>query len=159
MSPTDPPNLPRGWPCGTETVLLAEDDAAVRDLVRFVLAGCGYAVVVAADGWEAELAAAGLDGPLDLLVTDVVMPGLFGPELARRVTARHPAVKVLYLSGFPDATLPAGAEVLPKPFRQVGLAGTVRAILDGTAGSRCGRPHRGGFLPPFLPDCYRHLLL
>jgi CheY-like chemotaxis protein len=128
----DPHPLPRG----TETVLLAEDEGALRALARHVLEGCGYTVREAADGREALAAAAGHAGPIHLLVSDVVMPHLGGRELAERLTAARPGCKVLFLSGYTDdAVVHHGVRAaefafLQKPFTPAALARKVREVLD-----------------------------
>ncbi|MBN9121225.1 MAG: response regulator, partial [Planctomycetes bacterium] len=124
-------------PRGTETVLLAEDEGAVRALTRHVLAGCGYAVLEAADGEEAARVAERHAGRIDLLVTDVVMPGIGGRAVAARVAGLHPGAKVLYLSGYTDdaivrhGVLHEDAHFLQKPFSPYALAHKVREVLDG----------------------------
>ena len=131
-------------PRGTETVLLAEDDDGVRALTRYILAGCGYAVLEAADGEEAVRVAAAHAGPIDLLVTDVVMPGAGGRFTAELVAARHPGVRVLFVSGYTDdavirhGVLREGVDFLQKPFSPVALAAKVREVLD--APRRTARP-------------------
>src|SRR5205085_1512085 len=89
-------------PRGTETVLLVEDEDGVRALARYVLAGCGYTVLEAADGDEAARVAAGHAGRVHLLISDVVMPGAGGQAVAEQVAGRHPGVKVLFVSGYTD---------------------------------------------------------
>jgi CheY-like chemotaxis protein len=125
-------------PRGTETVLLVEDEDAVRALGRRVLAGCGYAVVEARDGAAAVRAVADHPGPIHLLVTDVVMPGgLGGRQVAEAVLARHPGAAVLYTSGYTaDAVVRHGVEqasahFLQKPFDPPALAHKVREVIDG----------------------------
>jgi two-component system cell cycle sensor histidine kinase/response regulator CckA len=124
-------------PRGTETVLLTEDEAAVRSLARRVLAGCGYTVLEAADGDEAARVAAEYGRPIDLLVTDVVMPGLGGRAVAKRVAESHPSVRVLFISGYTDdavirhGVLTEGVNYLQKPFTPTALAHKVREVLDG----------------------------
>ncbi len=119
---------------GSETVLLVEDEAAVRSLVRSMLRARGYSVLEASSGEDAlERYGNGLDG-IDLLLTDVVMPGMNGRVLAERLTARRPALKVLFMSGYTeDAVLGAGARdvhFLQKPFTTDGLRAKVRQTLD-----------------------------
>jgi CheY-like chemotaxis protein len=127
------PGLP---PRGAETVLVAEDDPGVRALTCQVLRDAGYEVVEAGDGEEAVRAAAARPGPLHLLVTDVVMPGMSGRELAEAIAARHPEVRVLYLSGYTDdAVVRHGiqekqAAFLQKPFTPASFAQSVRGVLD-----------------------------
>ena len=121
---------------GSETILLAEDDPMVRDLAIRVLEGLGYRVLVGKDGSEALAVADGLRERIHLLLTDVVMPGLSGPELAQRLTSERPGLAVLYVSGYaPDSAalaeaLRSGAAFLPKPYNPADLAREVRATLD-----------------------------
>ncbi|HEX8851011.1 MAG TPA: ATP-binding protein [Gemmatimonadaceae bacterium] len=122
-------------PRGTETVLLVEDEATVRDLAERALRTQGYAVLVAENGAAALDIARGVPGVIDLLVTDVVMPGMSGPMLVTRLAALHPAIRVLYVSGYADDTIasyrldPTSA-FLAKPFTPVSLAWKVREVLD-----------------------------
>jgi two-component system, cell cycle sensor histidine kinase and response regulator CckA len=121
---------------GHETILLVEDEADVRRLVRNVLEDYGYTVLEAKNGEDA-LRVAQTTQPLDLVLTDIVMPELGGGELVRELRARRSNVKVLYMSGYPaDALassheLEAGANLLPKPFTPDQLAWSVRRVLDG----------------------------
>ncbi|HEY1191057.1 MAG TPA: EAL domain-containing protein [Gemmata sp.] len=125
-------------PRGTETVLVAEDDDAVRRLARLALEAQGYTVLEASWGTEAAEVAAAAPGPIHLLVTDVVMPGLSGQEVADSVRARHPNVRVLYSSGYTDDAvvrygIPEAADsFLQKPYSPLALVRKVRDILDGT---------------------------
>jgi len=141
---TDPAEGSRSHPVlrlggGSETVVLAEDDDDVREFARRVLERAGYAVLEAADGAAALALVERHGGPIHALVTDVVMPGLGGRELAARVAARRPGVKVLYLSGYtPDAVLRDGVEAaavayLQKPFTPAALVAKVREVLDAPA--------------------------
>ena len=122
---------------GGETILLVEDDMAVRELSHRVLSGLGYALLPACDGREAQDLAAMHDGEIDLLLTDVVMPRGSGLHLADELTARHPQLKVLFMSGYSgDALGEFGltitkAPLLSKPFQPLDLAHKVRAVLDG----------------------------
>lgn len=121
---------------GTETVLLVEDEEAVRRLARRVLESVGYEVLVAANSVEAvELFER--EGPRTrILITDVVMPGHSGPDLAAELTRRRPDLKVLYMSGYTDTTivqrgiLNPGTSFLQKPFTPDALARKVREVLD-----------------------------
>ena len=124
---------------GTETVLVVEDEPAVRELTRQVLRLHGYDVLDAANGGEAMAVAAAHDGPIHLLVTDVVMPGMTGPELAAKLHVARPETGVLFLSGYTShavvrgGMLREGTDFLQKPFTPTDLASTVRAILDRRA--------------------------
>jgi PAS domain S-box-containing protein len=126
-------------PRGTETVLLAEDEESVRKFTRLTLETHGYAVLEGGSGGEALAAAVAHGGPVHLLVTDVVMPGMGGRELAEALRARHPGLRVLYVSGYTDdavvrhGIVEATDAFLQKPFSPLALARKVRAILDGTA--------------------------
>jgi CheY-like chemotaxis protein len=122
-------------PRGTETVLLAEDDAHVRAAAGRALREVGYTVLEAADGEEALARAAGAQR-LDVVVTDVVMPRLGGPALAARLRAALPSVRILFVSGYTEdglleRTLGEGvSEILWKPFTAASLARRVRDLLD-----------------------------
>ena len=123
---------------GTETVLVVEDEEPVRHIARVALEARGYHVVAASTG--AEGLALADDTEVDLLLTDVVMPGMSGREVATALLAKYPSVKVLYMSGyFDDAHVraqlaEAQASVLQKPFTPRALAAKVRQVLDGVAG-------------------------
>lgn len=125
------------WPRGSETVLLVEDEASLRSLVRECLEGSGYAVIEARHAGHALEIAEGHAAPIDLLMTDVVMPGMSGRELARRLTVSHPSMKVLYMSGYTDdavvlhGVLAADVAFLQKPFTGEALARKLREVLDG----------------------------
>jgi two-component system, cell cycle sensor histidine kinase and response regulator CckA len=121
---------------GRETVLLVEDEDAVRSLARRVLQRSGYTVLEAKDGEEALEIAARQNGGIDLLVTDVVMPRLGGRVLADRLMAQNPALRVLFMSGYTDDAVlrhgdPAtGSHFLQKPFTPGALSASARAALD-----------------------------
>ena len=121
---------------GTETVLVVEDEPAVLTLSRRALEAHGYVVLAASDAAAAMRIVERHGGTIHLLVTDVVMPGLSGRELADRLTSRRPGIRVLYMSGYPgDAVvqhgaLPLGSAFLQKPFSADGLARKVRDVLD-----------------------------
>jgi two-component system, cell cycle sensor histidine kinase and response regulator CckA len=123
-------------PRGRETILLAEDEESVRALSRYVLRECGYAVLEAADGEEALEVCARENGAIHLLVSDVVMPGMGGRQLAARLLTLRPEMRVLYLSGYADdavirhGVLEAEVNFLQKPFSAVALASKVREVLD-----------------------------
>jgi len=99
-------------------ILLAEDDDSLRGFLARALERAGYDVTACADGDEA---AAVLDEPWDLLLTDIVMPGLDGIEVARQAAAKHPGLRIMFITGFAAVALaagesaPAGAKVLSKP--------------------------------------------
>jgi len=126
-------------PLGTETVLLVEDDAPVRATARRILEGRGYRVLEAASGSAAlEVAGRGAE-PIHLLMTDVVMPGMSGPEVVERMRALRPGIRVLYASGYTDdaiaryGVLAPGVLLLEKPFTMEGVARKVREALDTVA--------------------------
>jgi PAS domain S-box-containing protein len=121
---------------GDETILLVEDDELVRGLAKTVLARKGYVIIEAPDADEALRAVAEHAGQIDLLLTDVVMPGISGGLLAQRLSEQYPGVRILYMSGYPDGAvvdhgvLAPGTAFLQKPFTPAGLAGAVRDVLD-----------------------------
>jgi len=123
---------------GRETVLLVEDSEGVRTLVQKALERDGYTVLPAGDAEEAVRLLAS-SGTIDLLLTDVVLPGVNGRELARKAAADRPGLRVLYMSGYPaeiigpDAS--AGVSFIGKPFTAAGIASKVRNTLDGPASS------------------------
>jgi len=127
---------PSSWH-GNETVLVVEDEDGVRELVRQILEGHGYAVLTARHGRDALLTAERYERPIDLLVTDVVMPEMGGGELVERLAARRPDLKVLYISGYTsDEVLRRGIQgatpgFLHKPFTSDDLMRRVREVLDG----------------------------
>ncbi len=126
-------------PRGTETLLLVEDEEAVRTLCRIALESQGYQVLAASSGRDAVEALARHGGPVHLLVTDVVMPGMSGRVLADLARAKLPGLRVLYVSGYTDdAVVRHGVReaidaFLQKPFTPLGLVRKVRAVLDGTS--------------------------
>jgi PAS domain S-box-containing protein len=127
---------------GTETVLLVEDEEAVRELTGMILKANGYVVLPAPSALEAEHFAANHGGEIHLLLTDIMMPGTSGRELARRIIARHPRIRVLYMSGYTDnvlaqgGVLEEGVSFLQKPFTPAALAQKVRDVLDSVASSQ-----------------------
>ena len=124
---------------GTETILVVEDEANLRYLARQFLEKQGYNVVEAADGAVAMQIAVAHEGVIHLLLTDVIMPGMNGRELAQRISEIRPNVKVLYMSGYTedvvghDGTLDAGVRLLQKPFNLRDLKSKVREVLDATS--------------------------
>jgi signal transduction histidine kinase/DNA-binding response OmpR family regulator len=122
---------------GSETVLLAEDEDAVRRLAERVLRSAGYRVLPASTGGDALILFERHGAEIDMLLTDVVMPQMSGRELAERLTKLHPKLKVLYMSGYTDnaivhhGVLDPGTRFIGKPFSAVELARKVREVLDG----------------------------
>jgi CheY-like chemotaxis protein len=122
---------------GRETILLVEDDAEVRDIVQSGLTHHGYRVIEAANGIEALRLFKALDGRIDLVFTDVVMPGMGGQSLAETIRGHKPDLPVLFMSGHPfDVNTKAlagihGNEFIQKPFKPLDMALAVRRIIDG----------------------------
>jgi CheY-like chemotaxis protein len=120
---------------GGETILLVEDDPAVRRMASEVLLSTGYRVLAAPSGADALRMAAKHEGRLDLLLTDVVMPGMTGPELARQFISQFPRIRILFMSGYTDDAIEKHGvrgrtvRVLQKPFTHETLAQSVREIL------------------------------
>ena len=119
---------------GTETVLLVEDEESVRQLVRETLAAKGYRVMEAENGESGMAVAAQHDGKIDLVITDVVMPGMGGRELVKQLAQSRPQTRVLYLSGYTEdaiseGTIESGAAFLQKPFTLQNLSRKVREVL------------------------------
>ena len=124
-------------PRGTETILLVEDDAGVRELIRAFLTRCGYTVLEAGGVAEAEALFDEHAADIRLLVTDVVMPQMNGRILAERFLSRQPSLRVLFVSGYTDdqvltSASATAARFLQKPFTPQTLARTVRQLIDGT---------------------------
>ncbi|HEY9594563.1 MAG TPA: ATP-binding protein, partial [Spirochaetia bacterium] len=124
-------------PSGSGRILLVEDETAVRELARTILQRAGYTVVEAGHGSEAMAVYESLDTPIDLLVTDVVMPVMGGTELARRLHVVRPDLKVIYVTGYADDTLDGegvfqeGTNLLRKPFNAGDLVALVAKVLRG----------------------------
>ncbi len=131
-----PPQARKAMPAGSETILLVEDEDGVRALTRHILESCGYTVLEADSGVAAIRIAERHHGPIDLIVTDVVMPELGGRQAAERVALLVPTIKVLYLSGYTDdaivrhGVLVSETQFLQKPFTPSTLALKVRKVLD-----------------------------
>jgi CheY-like chemotaxis protein len=125
-----------------ETVLLVEDGEALREVLQRVLEELGYTVHVASDGEEALTVSAAHDGPIHILVTDVVMPNMGGRELALELWRTRPETRVLFMSGYTeDAILHQSLRrtsvgFIGKPFRPDFLASKVREMLDATRGAQ-----------------------
>ena len=121
---------------GTETVLVVEDEEQVRNLAEKVLEGYGYQVLAAKDGREALELLREHEGPIHLMLTDVVMPGMSGRELAERLKGTRPEMKVIYMSGYTDnaivhhGILDNGIAFIQKPFKPRDLARKLRVVLE-----------------------------
>jgi CheY-like chemotaxis protein len=121
---------------GTGTILVVEDSAALRTLITRILKPAGYLVVAAASGDEALQIMEQQNGPVDLLLTDVVLPGIGGRELAERLSEARPGMKVLYMSGYTGdamgrhAGLDDTVAFLGKPFTSAVLLQKVHDVLD-----------------------------
>jgi PAS domain S-box-containing protein len=130
-----PPARASGAHDGSGTVLVVEDQDSLRDLICEMLAESGYEVLSAADGPAALEASAGRAGPIDLLVTDVIMPGMNGRELLDRVRDARPAIRILFISGYTNDVIARsgarleGTRLLEKPFGREGLLRAVRDAL------------------------------
>jgi CheY-like chemotaxis protein len=122
---------------GGETVLLIEDEQVVRDLVRQVLQTAGYTVLEAAQGEQALQLSMAYRSPIQLLLTDVVLPGLSGPEVAGQLASTRPDIRIIYMSGYAPETIKRyGVSeehrlFLQKPFTPASLLANIRAALDG----------------------------
>jgi hypothetical protein len=120
---------------GSEIVLLVEDKDAMRDAIRRILEDAGYRVIVAGSGTEALAAASSHPGPIDLLLTDVVMQEMRGDEVAEQLRLARPSIRVLFMSGFAEPFLgqPVQADevdLVEKPFTAPALLARVRAALS-----------------------------
>jgi PAS domain S-box-containing protein len=133
-APHEQDEVDASMPGGSETVLLAEDEAAVRAVVARLLRGLGYAVLEAGDGAEALRLAQEHDGKIHLLLTDLIMPQMGGRELAEALVAQRPDTKIIFMSGYTDTfartPLRKGEAFVQKPLRNADLMRMVRRILD-----------------------------
>jgi two-component system, cell cycle sensor histidine kinase and response regulator CckA len=136
--PADDGMIPTQSQAGWETVLVVEDQQSVRGFVRNLLMLNGYRVLEAADGSEAMDICRQHPGEIQLVVTDLVMPGMSGRVLAERLAKEQPKVKILYMSGYTDDSVvhtgvaQAGLAFLQKPFSPTTFTHKVREVLDGT---------------------------
>jgi CheY-like chemotaxis protein len=163
-SETDPPGPPASGPSpssndpapGTRTprrILLVEDDPVVRHVVRLLLELEGDTVLEAKDGDEALTLATGYQGTLDLLLTDVMMPGLSGAEVCERVRHGRPGLPTLFISGFypeavfPEQKLPDASAFLAKPFMPEELMEAVDALFAKLSGADAGARSRSRKAP------------
>jgi nitrogen-specific signal transduction histidine kinase/CheY-like chemotaxis protein len=137
LSVEEIPDVQMRAPTGDETVLVVEDEPLVRKLAVRILSTQGYAVLEASDGPAALEQAGRLGGQLDLLITDIVMPGMNGKEVAAELVRSYPDLRVIYMSGYAEhavvqrGVIDEGIAFIPKPFDPLVLAKTVREVLDG----------------------------
>ena len=137
LVPAEPPQ--RTVASGAETVLLVEDEPALRDLLKTDLTGNGFTVLDVPTPADALALSRKHSAPLHLLLTDVIMPGMDGPSLARQVQSERPEIKVLYMSGYAtnfimhDGIVDPGTNFLEKPFHPRALLAKIREVLDGGA--------------------------
>jgi two-component system, cell cycle sensor histidine kinase and response regulator CckA len=141
-APEEPDLAPEIGAGRGETVLLVEDADALRDLTRRILVEAGYAVLEARNGVQAVRIVA-RQGPIDLLVSDIVMPGMSGRDLALRLREKDPALPIVFMSGYTDDALLGGdfttTRLLPKPFDAEQLLRAVREELDSSVNARAPR--------------------
>ena len=130
------PTVRRSVAGGGETILLVEDEAAMREVSRRILSRAGYQVLAASDAEHALVVAGEHDGVIHLLLTDVIMPHLLGKELAEQVRDILPGIRVLFMSGYAQpllassGRLAAGVRLVEKPFSEATLLDAVRDVLD-----------------------------
>jgi two-component system, cell cycle sensor histidine kinase and response regulator CckA len=137
-SEADPvkPVVPAASSSGGQTILVVEDEESLREVAREVLESSGYRVLTASCGKEALSVSAAHPEPVRLLLTDVVMPGMSGPELAERLRPERPEMSVLYMSGYTEdivaqhGTMGRGTRLLTKPFSVAALARSVHEVLE-----------------------------
>ena len=141
IAATPPPRVselrPSRLSAGTETILVAEDQPELRWMICQYLQALGYAVLEAKDGDEALALAGQYKGPIDVLLTDIVMPNVRGPEVAQRLAASRPEIQVIFMSGYtegafdlaPTEQLAAGNVLLQKPFELKFLHEKIREVL------------------------------
>jgi signal transduction histidine kinase/CheY-like chemotaxis protein len=136
QSPRDPEEVELAL-----TVLLVEDEAAVRRFTKVLLEELGHSVLTSEDGGQALALAESFDGDIDLLLTDVMMPGMIGTELAKKMKLARPSMRVLLVSGYTDPTGVAdledqvGVAFLQKPFTLKSLRGQIQVLMEDTVGS------------------------
>jgi signal transduction histidine kinase/ActR/RegA family two-component response regulator len=132
----EPSGSATATPTGAEVILLVEDEEPVRAFAARILSGLGYTLLEASNGEEGLEVAAAHDGPIDLLLTDVTMPGMQGPQLAAAMRKVRPEIRVMYISGFTETLVGRpgsdgdGSTFLSKPFAGASLARAVRETLD-----------------------------
>jgi CheY-like chemotaxis protein len=129
------PGTVAGNPDRPQTILVVEVDNAIRRLTVSILKAHGYQTLEAANGPQAKMLVERHQEPIHLILTDVILPGIAGPELAEQLKARMPAAKVLYVSGYPEAAIanygvvPGDVELIQKPYTADLLAARIREIL------------------------------
>jgi len=137
--PQEPKPVSSALPRGTETVLLVEDEEGVRDLAKEYLEICGYKVLVADEGPAAIEIVSKYSGPIDLMMTDIVMPGISGSDLAKKIESLRPGIRVVYMSGYTDhamihhGVLSSDVLLLQKPFTMSTLAHKLREALTANS--------------------------
>jgi CheY-like chemotaxis protein len=142
-----------GSPVGSETILLVEDEPGVRSFVSMVLQRFGYRVLEASSSERALDIARDFDGSIDLLLTDVVLPGVDGTELAERVLQARSDTRLLYISGYADrltemeGVLASGVQLLAKPFTAQALLTKVRELLGAPQAYRRAKTHQAAESP------------
>lgn len=133
---TERPKTPLDYSRGTETILLVEDEEPLRKVIIELLTQIGYNVLSAANGKEAVEVAQTYPGTIHLLITDVIMPEIAGPELAKELCATRSDMKVIYISGYadgslaPEGVLNPGTVLVSKPFSVRTLSAKMREVLD-----------------------------
>ncbi len=130
------------YSCGTETILLVEDEEPLRKVILELLTQIGYRVLAAPNGKEAMRIADAFPEKIHLLISDVIMPEIAGPELARSLCCRRSDLKVMYISGYsddclaPEGVLQPGTVLVNKPFSIRLLSAKMRELLDGCSKAR-----------------------
>jgi two-component system, cell cycle sensor histidine kinase and response regulator CckA len=119
---------------GSETILVLEDETAVRGLATRALRGAGYYVLEAADGAQALAVCGAFPGKIDLVLSDRMLPHMSGPEVVQKLRATRPDLRVVFMSGYADESFPAGPLFIQKPFRCAELLRTIREALDAPEG-------------------------
>jgi len=140
---------PQREPSGSETILVVDDEAAVLSIASAFLARCGYDVLQANSGAEALEICGQRDAGIHLLLTDVTMPNMTGPQLAGRLLSLHPEMAVMYMSGYRDDQIEKFSVIrqewfLPKPFTPDALVAMVRRALDEPRKREPGRQGSDG---------------
>jgi two-component system cell cycle sensor histidine kinase/response regulator CckA len=131
-------------PPASETILLIEDAEPLREMVQEILEGDGFRVLAAANGERALQAASAHAGPIALVITDVVMPGMSGPAVAKRLQAVRPGTRVLLMSGYTDSAagseggIDSGAHFIQKPFSADALLRKVREVMASAVNQGTG---------------------